>query len=1139
MYISRLQLRGFKSFGGQHDLILSPGFTAIVGPNGSGKSNILDALRWSLGDSNAGRLRISRQSDLLFQGSVSMPAAKEADVLLSLRDEERTCTIKRRVLAPDGVTVLFVDNARKTITELDEIKRSWQLSGDKFAFIGQGEVAEVIQQRPAARRVRLETLFGIDVYRKRRMEASDRLVTVKGEYERLHGITLELRSRKDEIAPEVKRAFEMRLIVSAMSEDRKLLYWLRRASLEDIAQSLEDEAYSLSEKKRSLSAWAMMWKKLFDSEESELATFGTKRQSQTRELEQIKSQYETLAKSGVANAVSFRSISSRITQAKEERRKAKERFDSLLDEQSKASEESVKAKAVFDTAKKAYDESLKKWQEFNAKLEEEKNMREALNREKGNLEAEREQVKAKLSFLGKELLELRSPKNKSVDIDKELDQEIAELSKKRDNLLLEQEEAVKRHLAVYAKVQSIASELQRARREAASAKAKLNDAEDAIQAEFYPRPVQHLLSASKLGRLDAAPRAVIDVFSCSVTLSTALEAYLGGRQFQLLVLDMEEAERCIDRLKVNSVGRATFLPLERCRPRFPDKAFRLPSSGIVGWAIDLLKVEDKWLPAIQQIMGDLLITESYAVGQSIVRAGFKCPIVTMEGDVFQPGGTVSGGRMQKSGKTLEMKSQIAALKQEAKNSALRSESLSAEFKKAENDELVLGEDKEKYMKQIREFDGKIALIQDQKDSYAKEQKRAESEKAQIQRLIKEEGVRFSKLTCSLAELEEKWNEEITFEDDSKLIEDRERLKGEAALAAECLRSNFAMMERMSSEIRAEEKKVRELDDEILRLDDGRIKERSNLARVGKESLKLHNRRKEILAELESYAADFLKLEKKKEYSHKRYEYASLCLEQADAKYTKAENKKQETRRELEELINTWEEQYPYCEKGDLPCDISINELRDRIRDGERKIRSFGQVNMGVLSEDESLAERLGFFDRELGDVKVSALELERMIKDADKQAHKVFKDALFEVDNRFCELFQRLFGGGEAHLEITEGETIWDSGVDVVARPPGKHPKGMQQLSGGEQALTAISFLFASMEVAGCPIAVLDEVDAALDEVNLRRFSELAKEYAKNRQILAMTHRRVTMERADVLYGVTLSEQGLSQVIGVKLEDWS
>lgn len=220
-------------------------------------------------------------------------------------------------------------------------------------------------------------------------------------------------------------------------------------------------------------------------------------------------------------------------------------------------------------------------------------------------------------------------------------------------------------------------------------------------------------------------------------------------------------------------------------------------------------------------------------------------------------------------------------------------------------------------------------------------------------------------------------------------------------------------------------------------------------------------------------------------------------------------------------------------------DEETDELRKKIREGDRKIKAFGDVDMGVLSEDRSLKDRLAFMGEQLDDVRAGATELERLIADADRQAYKVFSDALLEVDNRFCKLFQRLFGGGEAHLEMIEGETIWDTGVDVMARPPGKHPQTINQLSGGEQSLAAISLLFASMEVAGCPIAVLDEVDAALDEVNLRRFAELAKEYAKNRQVLAMTHRRVTMERADVLYGVTLSEPGLSQIIGVRLEDWA
>ena len=206
MYIGRLQLRGFKSFGGSHDLILPPGLTAIVGPNGSGKSNLLDALRWSLGDSSAARLRITRQSDLLFQGSASLGKAKEGEVVLQFREEESTCIVKRRVTAPDGATSLYIDGGKSTLADLEELKTRWKLDGDRFAFIGQGEVAEAIQERPAERRKRLEALFGTEIYRRKRMNAADRLVTVKEEYDQLKNLIAELETRREEIKPEVDRA---------------------------------------------------------------------------------------------------------------------------------------------------------------------------------------------------------------------------------------------------------------------------------------------------------------------------------------------------------------------------------------------------------------------------------------------------------------------------------------------------------------------------------------------------------------------------------------------------------------------------------------------------------------------------------------------------------------------------------------------------------------------------------------------------------------------------------------------------------------------------------------------------------------------------------------------------------------------
>ena len=1139
MYIDRLQLKGFKSFGGSHNLILSPGFTAIVGPNGSGKSNLLDALRWSLGDSNAGRLRITRQSDLLFQGSASQPATKEAEVLLQLREDERSCQIKRRVTSPDGATVLFVDNLRKTLIELDEIKREWKLEGDKFAFIGQGEVSEVINQKPSERRMRLESLFGIDVYRKRRTEAADRLSTVKEEYEKLRNLMTELKNNREEIAPEVKRAAQLREILDSIEEDRKLLYWMRRSRSEDSIAEITALINKISEDDERLLAFRDMWQHGFENIERKISESAKLRQQQLSDLEQYRNRFDGLIKSGFASASSLRSSNARLIQLKEDGSNAKKRLQTLIKEQSESSEENKTANETLKKAQDSLNAVEEKWKEYNKRLEEEKEEREAWNQEKGNLEAELQQVGAKLSFLGKSVLEARENKAQTSDPRKDIDKDIKKYERQRDGLLEEQETLAKRHGELYARVQSLAAESSRAKREASQARSKFNEASETMQSDIYPRPVQYLLSSAKLNRLDAAPTAVIDAFTCDSSLSMALEAYLGGRQFQLLVEDLEEAGRCIDKLKTNAAGRATFLPLERCKPRYPDKAFRLPADGIVGWAIDLVEVQPHWLPAMQQIMGDVLIVDSYAVAQGIVRSGFKSPVVTTEGDVFQPGGTVSGGRNQKAGKTLELKSQILKLEQDAAKAAEMSEKLSAEFKKAEAEELAVSEQKETYTRKIRELDGQIATLADQKDSYVKEQRRLENEKDRLLESIKAEGANWQKILTSLSELEERWNRPSTLEDDHSIIEERERLRAEVAVAVEKIRSKFAIMERISADIRAEERRISDMDEELSVLDQNCVRDRANLAHVGKSCLEISQQRKRLSAEMDSIVEGYSTLENRREYLRKRVAAAEARWRSADDKLSRTKDKRDETERELTELINTWEIQYPYPGKEALPEDVDLEELRRTIRDGDRKIKMFGEVNMGVLSEDQRLKDRLAFLGENLDDVRSSAAELEKLITNTDRQAHKVFTDALQEVDGRFCSLFQRLFGGGEAHLEMTDGETIWDTGVDVVARPPGKHPQSLTQLSGGEKSLAAISLLFASMEVAECPLAVLDEVDAALDEFNLRRFSELAKEYAKNRQILAMTHRRLTMERADVLYGVTLSEPGLSQVIGVKMEDWA
>jgi chromosome segregation protein len=280
-----------------------------------------------------------------------------------------------------------------------------------------------------------------------------------------------------------------------------------------------------------------------------------------------------------------------------------------------------------------------------------------------------------------------------------------------------------------------------------------------------------------------------------------------------------------------------------------------------------------------------------------------------------------------------------------------------------------------------------------------------------------------------------------------------------------------------------------------------------------------------------------RLQSFEERARRRRDSAAERLRSVNEGLSLARQKKTSAEAELEETLEMWGDRYPYFGPGTVDPS-QLESVRRRARELESSLKALGEVELGVLSEDLSLRERLEYLTQQLEDVRQGMKELKRFIAETDEQAGKLFSESLKRIEKNFCSLFQRLFGGGEARLQLSDGEDVWSAGVEVYARPPGKRPQHLGQLSGGEQSLAAISLLFASMEVADVPLGILDEVDAALDEVNLRRFSELAREYSSRMQLVCMTHRRATMERSDVMYGVTLSEPGLSQLVSVKLEDW-
>ncbi|MFP4481565.1 MAG: AAA family ATPase [Thermovirgaceae bacterium] len=1135
MYIGRILLKGFKSFGGAHELLLPPGMTAIVGPNGSGKSNILDALRWALGETNPSRLRILRQNDLLFQGSPSLPPSSATEVMIQLRSGSEVCSIKRKWIQDEGSN-LFVDGERVRLQDLEAVKRDWKLESDRFAFIGQGEISEVIQQRPAQRRVHLETLFGIDLYRKRREDAARRLEDASGELVRLETLKAELQNRRNAIAPMVIQAQKAKDISEKLEKAYAELYRIKRARAENIIEAAEKQIEDFGEEFRICRYWERGWTRRMKALETavpvlerRLEELGGDMESMAEKLSELKREMftsGTVLKDG-------RVQRSRLGTELDERRKVLKKRGQELEDTEKALQEAQKEerycreeKERIESEEEARKEEIIRTQKEAAKLEEEKSQTEsALGR-----------IRAELAKTGSYYREVREGlienRTETVSSRERLDQE-RKRHERWKNLLLE---TLGRYNDAYAACQKNAAELQALRRDILKMETALEELQDKLQTRTYPGQVRHLLAAKRLGRLKVEMTPVADAIDCPAYLSSAMEAFLGGRQYWMLVEDLEAAGLCIESLKNAGAGRGTFLPLEQARPRKPLREFDSKSTKVVGWAADLLILEKKWESALLHILGDLLVVEDYETAQKTARSGARFPIVTLEGDVINPSGTVAGGGKRKEAGALGIRRQIAQLRtalaeaHSKRTELLESgERLQAEEHRAAGERVELEAMKRQAAEKIQELENDLAR-------YGREKQRLEGELGRTGKNLAKLGHNFWEHRLRIENIEKSLHA-LSMPHSMQETTTREQVHSRLDVARERTRAAREIhlrvrseRDRMRKEVQAAERNLEELD---RRMTDAS----QRLEKLGAEFLQARRIGKDLAEKRRVLREETRRLQTFEEQARRRRDAAAERLRSVSESLSLARQKKSSAEAELAETREMWEERYPYFGSGSVDPS-RFESTRRRARELETSLRALGDVELGVLSEDTSLKDRLQFLSQQLEDVRQGIKELKSFISQTDEQAGKLFSESLKQIEKNFCFLFQRLFGGGEAQLRLSDGEDVWSAGVEVYARPPGKRPQHLGQLSGGEQSLAAISLLFASMEVANLPLGILDEVDAALDEVNLRRFSELAREYSSRMQLVCMTHRRVTMERSDVMYGVTLSEPGLSQLVSVKLEDW-
>lgn len=1135
MFIARLKLKNFKSFGGSHDLPLSPGFTAIVGPNGSGKSNILDGLRWGLGDSTGSRLRITKQSDLLFQGTALQKPAKSAEVLLEFSEGDQRTVIKRR-FSDDTGAVTYVDGIKCRVQDLQEVKHQWHLDGDRFAFIGQGDVTDAVSQRPMDRRSHLEELFGINIYRKKRDEALVKVVSAEEELNRLYSLMAELESRRRHIAPMVEIALKAIALEDDLEETRSRWYHLKRRSSEESTLELQEKVDKSRKDVEYRTGWKTFWEQGL-SKLKEGARSVELRRIESREiLNEVEKELESLKRQAFEIETSLRLENERLNSTEASVQSHSSLIEDLGTKVSKLAQEDKDTSSKVEDVNSEINDLETRHQAIlgEIKFKEEERIR-CLQRQ-GEIQSSLERTLAsqKALLLGEEG---RGPALKKLKDDGRAIRIGIDGSTEQERVLQGSLDKVERERRDDEdRCKAIATKMQPLRKDIYKKETELEGIYSSVSDESYPRPVNHLLSAADLGKLAFRPTPVVEAFQCPGDLAVAVEAALGGRQFWLLAQSLSDAQEGIEELKRSKSGRATYLTLDRARPRRPRAGVVLPDKGIVGWAMDLLVVQDVWRPALEHLIGDLLVVESYSTGASMVSGGYTMPIVTIEGEVFSPSGTISGGATRRSGGVIQARARQKELEEDLRRLKKELISLESSFKKSEEDEsdkakVAQSLSLELYEIQTERARGEKVLSEIERDIdlFLAQNKAMEDRKESLT-------LEIDSLKKALAE-EEKILLTMVPPEDREICDRLTELRPQLVLWQERSNTSKDRLDTAEKELQRAKQDLSASLATLLELKARKDQQVLRLIDVERDILSVDEKRQANLAIMEETEQGNTRMNRVLEKCSKRFITACDLLDERTKNLVWLEQKLDRETVRQEDLISSWDHKYPYSG----PCFDYPRPLEDeerRLKHLETSLANIGDFDRGAASENLSLEERIGYYSDQTKDVSSGIDELRTLVDETDRQAGTIFGEALNKIDARFNGLFQRLFGGGEAHLRIQGEGGLWDSGVEIIARPPGKVSTYLTQLSGGEQTLTALSLLFASMEVAQVPLAVLDEVDAALDEVNLRRFADIIADYSSSLQIIAMTHRRQTMERADVMYGVTMSEPGLSQVVGVKLEDW-
>ena len=1180
MYLKRIEMQGFKSFADKTVLEFKPGITTVIGPNGSGKSNISDAIRWVLGEQSMKSLRVAKSEDIIFAGTQARKSLGFAEVSIVIDNNDNKLPIEysevtvTRKIYRSGETGYFINKVPCRLKDILELFMDTGIGKDGYSIIGQGKIDEILSNKSEDRRHIFEEAAGIVKYRTRKQESEKKLEQTKLNLLRINDILAEIEANIEPLKLQSDKAKQfLDLREELKSIEVGLFIYNINTYKEKLEQFVKDEDIITSQK---------------EAEDSKMEALQASKEELRQVVDDITAQIENMQNIGFESSNKIEKINSeigisneriqnnsankqrleaeilevknRIEELKEEQKQKLEKKTNLTSNKEKFEKELAEKEAeLAELSKKLSAKELEiegKKQIVQDNIDKKYELAAEINTQDvnyENLEKRKKQLKNEIDSVISELDSTRYGKN-------EISKGFYDIESKRNIAVENLEKSVQAKEQNMQKLKQYEEEISKLTYTQRMKQARHQFLiETEKEKEGYNKTVKSLLVAcDKDSSLNKGIHGVLaNLISVEKEYETAIEMCLGQSLQNIVTSTEQDAKKMIEYLRTNSLGRASFLPIASVQGKKLDKLTKM--DGVIGIASDLVKCKKEYEQIILSLLGRTVVVEDMDTAIALAKKDkYSFRIVTLKGDIISSSGSISGGSVQtktvnilgRSREIEDLEKELKKLEKQIADKTAEKEEYASSIgdsieqtakleKELQEIEIVYATEKQKMVaveENITRLENRLAKLKE-------EVTQTEKQKEENRLLKEQKEAEIQELTQQIEELNKVIEEfALNNKDNQKYIDDLNfditNLKISVTSFDESESSIEEMVERISQDIKNNEQSIENKNQNILAITEENTKLEQTITEYNNQIEQIKQEVTNSGTKVEELKQERIAKNEKLVNTENEIQSQFSTLESLKEQIIKLDVKKTKLEQDLQQVVESLWNEYELTpnstEEYQKPNNVAtaqkqVNSLRNKIKD-------LGSINIDSIEEYKKTKERYDFMSEQRLDLENTASKLRKIIGDMTTTMQNQFKEKFELINKNFNEVFTELFNGGKAELILENEENILECGIDIRVQPPGKKLQNMMLLSGGEKAFTAIALLFAILKINPAPFCILDEIEAALDDVNVYRFAEYLKKFCKQTQFLVITHRKGTMEAGDSVYGVTMEENGISKLLSIKLK---